>query len=160
MKNEYAVGNFRIRFETQARRRWFVALFYVAVAVICLAWCSFNPKETSGAWILSWCMILGTALVIVFTSIAGDRRARGDEREMHRSDHAHFQAHSLFAKIVVAAIIADIVFKGHNPITPLVPAALRGSMVQWPQTLLMAIGLLYISLPQAILLWTEPDMDA
>jgi len=32
-------------------------------------------------------------------------------------------------------------------------------MVQWPQVLLMAVFLLYISLPQAILLWTEPDMD-
>ena len=159
MKTELIVGKFRIHFESRARRRLFVALFYTAVAVICLVWCSFNPRESIGAWILSGCMILSTALVIVFTSIAGDMRARGDEREMHRNDHAHFQAHSLFAKIVVAAIIADIFFNGHNPITPFAPAALRGGMVQWPQALLMAIGLLYISLPQAILLWTEPDMD-
>lgn len=159
MKTELIVGKFSIHFESQARRRLFVKLFYVAVAVICLAWCSFNPKEIIGAWILSGGMILGTALAIVFTSIAEDPRARGDEREMHRSEHAHFQAHSLFAKIVVAAIIANIFFKGHNPITPFIPAALRGGMVQWPQALLMAIGLLYISLPQAILLWTEPDMD-
>jgi hypothetical protein len=120
---------------------------------------STNPKENIGAWILSGCLILGTALAIVFTSIIEDPRGRGDEREMHRSEHAHFQAHSLFAKIVMVAIIAGIFFEGHNPITPLVPAALQGGMVQWPQALLMAIGLPYISLPQAILLWTEPDMD-
>ena len=104
-------------------------------------------------------MILVTVLAIIFTSIAGDVRACSDEREMHRSEHAHFQAYSLFAKIVGTAIIAYIILKGQNPITPLVPAALRGSMVQWPEALLMAIGLLYISLPKAILLWTEPDMD-
>jgi hypothetical protein len=111
----------------------FVALFYGAAAVFCFSWCSFNPKETIGAWILSGCMILVTVLAIIFTSVAGDVRARGDEREMHRSAHAHFQAYSLFAKIVGAAIIAYIIFKAHNPITPLVPAALRGSMVQWPK---------------------------
>jgi hypothetical protein len=159
MKTELIVGKLSIHFESQARRRLFVTLLYIAVAVICLAWCSFNPKETIGAWILSGGMILGTALAIVFTSIAEDPRARSDEREMHRSEHAHFQAHSLFAKIVMAAILADIFFKGHNPITPLVSPALRGGMVQWPQALLMAIGLLYISVPRAILLWTEPDMD-
>ena len=159
MKTELIVGKFRIHFESRARRRLFVALFHVAAAVFCLSWCSFNPKETIGAWILSGCMILVTVLAIVFTSIGGDMRACGDEREMHRSEHAHFQAYSLFAKIVGTAIIAYILFKGHNPITQLVPAALRGGVVQWPQALLIAIGLLYISLPQAILLWTEPDMD-
>ena len=159
MKTELIVGKFSVHFESQARRRMFVTPFYIAVALICLAWCSFNPKETIGAWMLSGGLILGTAFAIVFTSIAEDPRARGDERETHRREHAHFQAHSLFAKIVVAAILADIFFKGHNPITPLVSPALRGGMVQWPQALLMAIGLLYISLPRAILLWTEPDMD-
>ena len=159
MKTELIVGKFRFHFESQERRRMFVALFYIAAAVFCLSWSSFSPKETVGAWILSGCMILVTVLAIIFTSIAGDVRACGDEREMHRSEHAHFQAYSLFAKIVGAAIIAYIIFKGHNPITPLVPAPLQGSMVQWPQALIMAIGLLYISLPQAILLWTEPDMD-
>ena len=67
MKTELIVGKLSIHFESQARRRLFVTLFYIAVAVICLAWCSFNPKETIGAWILSGGMILGTALAIVFT---------------------------------------------------------------------------------------------
>lgn len=159
MNTEYAVGNLRIHFEPQSRRRRFVTLFYAALAVICLAWCSFNPKETIGAWIISTCMIVGVAFVILFSSISGDTRSRGDEREMRRREHAYFQAHSLFTKIVVVALIADVCFRGHNPVTPFVPLALRGGMVQWPQALLMAIGLAYITLPQAILLWTEPDMD-
>lgn len=159
MKTEYAVGNIRIHFELRARRRGFIALFYAAVAVILLAWCSFNPKEITGAWLLSGCMILGTALMIVFSWIAGDVRAEGDEREMHRREQAHLKAYALFGKLVVAALIADAYFRGQNPITPFLPVALRGNMVPWSSALFMATGILYITLPQAILLWSEPDME-
>jgi hypothetical protein len=31
--------------------------------------------------------------------------------------------------------------------------------LQLPHFLLVATGILYVTLPQAILLWTEPDMD-
>ena len=159
MKTEYAVGNIRIRFESQVRRRWFIALFYAAVTAICLAWCSFNPKQNSGAWIVCACMILGVTLAIVFSWIAGDRHAPEDEREMHRREHAHYKAYSLFGKLAVAVLIADVCFRGHNPIAPFLPLPLRGGMVDWPSASFMAAGILYLTLPQSILLWTEPDMD-
>jgi hypothetical protein len=44
-------------------------------------------------------------------------------------------------------------------ITPLLPVALRGYLTQLPSIILWATGILYVTLPQAILLWTEPDMD-
>lgn len=159
MNTEYAIGNIRIRFESQARRRSFVSLFYAAVALICLAWCSFNPKQNAGAWILSGCLVLLTGLAIVFSWIAGNMQAPGDERETHRREHAHLKAYSLFGRLVVALLIADAYFKGRNPITPLLPQALRGGMVDWPSALFLASGLLYLTLPQAILLWTEPDLE-
>lgn len=159
MNVELSVGSFRVHFESRLRRRRFVMLFYTAMAVICLAWCSFNPKETVGAWTISGCMILGVGLALVFTSIAGDMQSQGDEREIRRRENAYFQAHSLFAKIVVVALVVEACFRGHNPIAPFLPSALRGGMVQWPQAMLMAIGLAYITLPQSILLWTEPDME-
>lgn len=159
MNTEYAVGNFRIRFESQARRRWFVALFYTAVTVICLAWCSLNPKQIAGAWILSGCLVVITVLAIVFSWITGSMQAPGDEREMHRREHAQFRAYAVFGKLVVAVLIADVYFRGRNPVTPLLPGALRGGMVDWPSALFMASGLLYLSLPQAMLPWTEPDME-
>jgi hypothetical protein len=143
----------------RTRRRRFVALFYTAMAAICLAWYSFNPKQNTDAWILSWCMILGTALAVVFSGVSGDMHIPGDEREMERRGQAYFTAHALFGKLVVVALLADALFRGHNQITLLVPAALRGGMVNWTSALFMAIGLLYLSLPQAILLWTEPDME-
>lgn len=158
MRTELIVGNIRIHFESRARRRWFVTLFYAMLAVFCLAWCSFTPKVTTGASIISGCMILCTAFMIAFSSISYDMRSP-DEREMHRREHAYFKAYSLLGKFVVAALLVNCYLGGHNPITPLVPVALRGGMVQWPYVLLMATGILYITLPQAILLWTEPDMD-
>lgn len=160
MNTEYAVGGIRIRFESREHRRWFVALFYAAVAVICLAWCSFNPKQNTGAWIVCGCMIVGTTLVIVFSWIAGDMHAPGDERETHRREQAYSKAYSFFGKSVVAALIVNVYSAGHNPIMPLLPRALRGGMVGWPSALFLATGILYITLPQAILLWIEPDMES
>ncbi len=158
MNTEYAIGKIRIPFASQARRRWFVGLFYAAMAVICVAWWSFiNPKETTDAWILCGCMILLVGLVIIFTGIAGDMRSRGDERETHRRDHAHYLAYRALTWVVIGAFLAGS-FRRPNPLWPLVAAALRGG-VEWPRALLMAVFLLCISLPRAILLWTEPDMD-
>jgi len=39
------------------------------------------------------------------------------------------------------------------------PLALRGYLMQLPFVLLLTTALLYGTLPSAILLWTEPDMD-
>jgi hypothetical protein len=140
-------------------RRWLVALFYSVVTAFCLAWSSFNPKQIAGAWIVCGCMILGTTFAIAFSGIAGDMHTRGDEREMHRREHAHFEAYSLFGKMVLVAMIAQPFFRGRNPITPLLPPALRGGMMDWPSALWMTACILYLTLPQAILLWSEPDME-
>jgi hypothetical protein len=158
MNTEYAIGKIRIPFASQARRRWFVGLFYAAEAVVCIAWCSINPREAAGAWILCGCMILLVGMLILFTGITGDMRSRGDERETHRRDHAHYLAYRALAYVVLGAFLAGS-FRGPNTLRTLNAAAQRVGMVQWPQVLLMAVFLLYISLPQAILLWTEPDMD-
>ena len=42
---------------------------------------------------------------------------------------------------------------------PLAGPVLRAMLMQLPFDLLAATAVLYISLPQAILLWTEPDME-
>jgi hypothetical protein len=163
MNTEYAVGNIRIRFESRARRRWFVALVYTVMAVLLLATSFLNKEEAAGAWLTVGCGILFVGLFIVFTWIAGDMRTRGDEREMHRRDHAHFSAYRalgcfLLGYFLIGALFAGY-FRGPNPITPLAPLARRGFLMQLPNVLLMATVLLYATLPQAILLWTEPDMD-
>jgi hypothetical protein len=158
MNNEYAVGNFRLRFESQTRRRWFVALVYAVLAVFMLAALFLSHKNATGAWFTASCGILYVALWIVFSWLAGNPHAHGDEREVHRRDHAHFKAYYALGFFLFAALIAGS-FRGPDPIAPHLPLALRGYLTQLPFVLLLATALLYGTLPSAIMLWTEPDME-
>ncbi len=158
MKTEYAVGNIRLHFESRASRRWFVALVYAMFAVGDLAGFSVNGKTPGATWISSGFLIVAVTLMIIFTAIAGDMRARGDKREMHRRDHAHFLAYRFFSYLFVAALFAGYL-TGPNPITPLLPAAVQAFVAELPKFLVVAAIILYITMPQAILLWTEPDME-
>jgi len=158
MNTEYAIGHIHIRFESRARRRWFVALVYTALAGFLLAALFLYKKEATGAWITAACGIVYLALWIIFSWIAGDPIARGDEREAHRRDHAHYRAYYIVGYFLFGALILGS-WRGPNPITPLLPPALRDYFLQLPFVLLLATALLYGTLPQAILLWTEPDME-
>ncbi|MDE3063595.1 MAG: hypothetical protein KGJ51_11110 [Acidobacteriota bacterium] len=158
MNTEYAVGNIRIRLASQARRRWFVALVYAALAVFILGALFLSQKNATGAWLTASCGILYIALWIAFSGLAGDPRARGDEREVHRRDHAHFRAYYALGFFLFGALIAGS-FRGPDPITPHLPLALRGYFMQLPFVLLLTTALLYGTLPSAILLWTEPDIE-
>ena len=158
MNTEYAVGNIRIRFSSQARRRWFVALVYAALAVFILGALFLSHKNATGAWFTASCGILYIALWIAFSGLAGDPRARGDEREVHRRDHAHFSAYYALGFFLFGALIAGS-FRGPDPITPHLPLALRSYFMQLPFILLLTTALLYGTLPSAILLWTEPDIE-
>jgi hypothetical protein len=111
-----------------------------------------------GTWIICGCAILWVALWIVLTWLAGDLHSRGDERETHRREHSTSRAYRFIGFCIVASFLAAC-FGGPNPITPLSPLALRESLVPLPFILLMATLFLYMTLPQAVLLWTEPDME-
>lgn len=158
MNTEYALGRLHIRFESRARRRWFVALIYLVLAVFLISALILNRHVANGEWITASCGILFVALWMVFSWIAGDPRAKGDEREMYRRDHAHFRAYYTLGFFLLAALIASS-FRGPDPITPHLPLELRDYLTQLPFVLLLATGLLYTTLPSAILLWNEPDME-
>jgi hypothetical protein len=169
MNTEYAVGNLRICFESRARRRWFVALCFVALAAADLACCLLNPKlnpgvnrltipSAWGAWMICSCAVVYIALLMVLTWLASDLPARSDERQIHRRQQAFSQAYPILGYCIVASFLAAC-FTGPNPITPLSPPALRELLVPLPFLLLMATFYLYLTLPPAILLWTEPDME-
>jgi hypothetical protein len=55
--------------------------------------------------------------------------------------------------------MASVGFK-RNEFYPHWDPAVRGFVDHLPYGLLIAAGILYYTLPQAILLWTEPDMEA
>jgi hypothetical protein len=157
MNPEYVVGNIRIHFESRSRRRCFVALFYAVLAVSILAGVSFSAKNANIQWVSVGCMILFVVLFIPFTWVAGNMRARGDEREMHRREHAHFLAYYFFLPVLIGELFVRY-FREPNHFAPPVPLALRGFLVQ-PNILTVSALLLYATLPQAILLWTEPDLE-
>lgn len=164
MNTEYAVGNIRIRFESRTRRRWLVVLFYAAVAALGFAPFSAHPNILS-VWIVGGCAALWGALFIVLTWIAGDPRLRGDEREAYRRDHAHYLAY----RILLYGFLGVVVF--YFSLTPLARLFLESHpSALFPRVVLsgslgehfafMATAFLIGSLPQAVLLWTEPDMEA
>ena len=162
MNTEYAVGNLRIHFESRARRRWFVGLCYAVFALSDVAWCFLNPKlihPNFNPWVMVGCIVVGVLLWLVFTGVAGNMRARGDERETHRREHAYFKAYFVLGIFLSSAFLAYFLFRGPNPIPPPLPLDLRGFLVQLPFLLLGAAGIVYLTLPQAILMWTEPDME-
>src|SRR5512135_837508 len=158
MNTDYAVGKLRVRFESRARRRRFVTLVYCVLAVFLLAGLFLSHKNPIGAWITAGCGIVYIALWIIFSWLAGDPGTGGDEREVHRRDHAHFRAYRIFSFFLLGGAIA-FSFRGPNPIALLLPTALRGYFTQSPYLSPFAPPLIYTTLPAAILLWTEPDME-
>lgn len=78
---------------------------------------------------------------------------RNDEREMGRRDRVHYQAYQAIC-VLLAAIWFLALWELHPP--RFVPAGLLPVLLY-----LIALPgvLLAITLPQAILLWTEPDLE-
>jgi len=109
-------------------------------------------------WIISGGLVLFVGLMIVFTWLAGDMRVPGDERESHRRDHAYRVAYNSLRPILAVLFIA-FCYRGINQTAPPPPLPLRGLLVDLQTILLWAAVVLYFTLPQAILLWTEPDME-
>ena len=59
---------------------------------------------------------------------------------------------------MAAVLLASSVW-GPNPITPFLPEPARLVFTRLPLILLLIITVLFITLPQAMLLWTEPDIE-
>lgn len=85
-----------------------------------------------------------------------DRTNQNDERELHQRDRAHYQA---YQAITVAAVVAWMVayagMSNRNFVAaiPMTPAQIFYGMM-------LVMVMLIFTLPQCILLWTEPDMEA
>lgn len=154
MKTELAVLGRRISVASRNRRRWVVALTYAgfAASIVTFVWFSDHGILASAS------MVVAVTFALVFSSITGSNFDPADERESRRREHAHFVAYWQPSKFLILALFANYL-RGPNPITPMVAPALREVFMQLPFALLAATAALYISLPQAILLWTEPDLD-
>ena len=81
----------------------------------------------------------------------------GDERERVLRYRAHYFAYSYLDLLLFPVLLA--VFWRKGPEGMAASAAVRVWLNRLPWALMIAWGILYYTLPQAILLWTEPDME-
>lgn len=93
--------------------------------------------------------------------ISNDRESCSDEREVSRRDNAHEVAYRRLGMVVIATFLVAY-FKNTGSAVLLksginLPTAFFDQLIYG---LLIASYILAITLPQAILLWTEPDMDS
>lgn len=178
----------RVNMARQSRRRALVVVVYAALAlVIALTWWWTGWRGT-GAWVI-YAMIVACRFFLggyyrgglvkpfvyrkpvnaempppvlalklrVYQPVlqADDDGFRNDEREMNQRDRAHYMAYQAIGSLVaVEAFVASM-----RMLSP----KLQAWMGMPPDELYYGFALvaltLFVTLPQSILLWTEPDME-
>jgi len=141
----------RLNMAPRVHRRWLVVATYAAFAAFIVAVFWF-----SRSLFYVWCLIAVVAVSIIVSHLVGRPGDATDERESYRWDHATARAYPWIGTFLVIALIATQL---HGKVSETAHPALFTTFQQLPYSLLMAAGVLYITLPQAILLWTEPDME-
>jgi hypothetical protein len=188
MNAEVVILGRRISMARQARRRMLVVTIYAAfILLMAVLWATTQWRGTGG--IVIWAAIFACRFFLggyysgglvkpfngrapkrhvmppsllalklrVYQPVpaADDSAYRNDERELHQRDHAHYLAfQALGVAVCVPMLIASM-------------RLIRPSLMSWismpPDAMyygLTLVGIiLFLTLPQAILLWTEPDME-
>lgn len=159
MKTEFSIGNSRFDITTRARRRWLVGLVYFVIAMLVLAW-------SSGLFGLAHSYIVIAIVLLAFKffgtrtspgALAGFVRA-GDERERQRWDRAHSIAYDWISWMLIVALFMAWL-RSPNPLVPLLGASSKTIVDNLAEALLMGGLIVYFTIPQAIFLWSEPDME-
>ena len=151
MKTQVAFLGKHINMAPRVHRRWLVVATYAAFAAFIVAWSWFSKSM-----FFAWCLIAVTAVSIMVSSLVGRPTDEVDEREAHRWDHVHARAYHTLGWALVLALFAGSV---HTYVSATTHPRLFAVLQQLPYSILMAAGVLYATLPQAMLLWTEPDME-
>lgn len=188
MNAELVLFGRRIDMARQRRRRVLVVAMYSVFAVLMAVLWYFTHWRGSGAYVI-WAGLLACRLFLggyykgglvkpfqpprpekwnmpsgilelklrMYLQIPQDEETawRNDERELHQRDHAHYLAFQAVAVAVAAPMLLATM------------RILRPHLFGWDAaiadqayyTLLMIVFLLVLTLPQAILLWSEPDMQ-
>jgi hypothetical protein len=177
----------RVDMALQRRRRVLVVAIYGALAALMIGLGVFTHSRSLTAYVV-WAAILACRLFLggyysgglikpfekaryhseippallllrlrVYQAIPGGESGPSinDERELLQRDRAHYLAYRTLA-ISVAAVWFLLSLSGNHALFD------WNAMVsnQVCSGLLLATLLLFLTLPQAILLWTEPDMEA
>jgi hypothetical protein len=92
-------------------------------------------------------------------TIADLETRRSDERELHRRDSVHWVAYRCLGGVLLMILFIAMLQNDPPPMMKHFPAILSSAFERPLYGLILAAFLLFTSLPQAILLWTEPDME-
>lgn len=188
MNAEVLILGRRISMASQARRRILVVAIYAAFTLLmAVLWFTTQWRGT-GAYLI-WAAMLACRLFLggyyagglvkpfngkapkqyqmpnsllalklrIYQPIPEDDQAayRNDERELHQRDHAHYLAF----QAVGVAVCVPMLMASMRLIRP----SLMGWIPMQPDAMYYGLTLvaiiLFLTLPQAILLWTEPDME-
>jgi hypothetical protein len=186
MRAELVLMGRRVDMARQARRRTLVVLIYAAMLALMTGMWFVDHWRTTGTYVF-WAALLACRLFLggyyrgglvkpfnnriprhvdrapsflalglrVYNPLPEDDRSYlSDERELAQRDHAHYLAY----QAITAAILVPWFLSYLRMLKP--------GWIQWPGVsgdqvfygLTLMIFLLAFTLPQAILLWTEPDM--
>jgi hypothetical protein len=152
MKTNFVLLGARVSFASRQSRRWLVVLVYAGFAATEIAWFFQTRTVTPIA------IVIGFLSLLVLAALAGTGYEPGDALPAHRRDHAFYTAYRPLAWVLVTALFTFGV-RGLAPVLNLASPAFRAILDQLPYAVLVAGGILYTTLPQAILLWTEPDLE-
>jgi hypothetical protein len=162
MKTDFDLLGIRVNIALRSRRRWLVALIYAGFAALVIASFAFSG-QFPGEFTLGLIILFGFALLSKFLGGGSYRDGLvppftgGDERERNRRYRASYVAYQYLDFAFFPAVGAAF-FKANPHNMPANPAA-RMFFDSLPFELLIAGCILYYTLPQVILLWTEPDME-
>jgi hypothetical protein len=187
MNAELVLFGKHISMAQRARRRTLVALIYVLLVCMLAASYAFGAWRIFSPYVI-WVVLIACRLFLggyaaggmvkpfsgrgakpfempshllalqlrVYPAIPGaDGEAyRNDERELGLRDRAHYRAYQVLGLSVIAPWAISSLF-GDPKLFGLSAATVNHLCA----VLLLAILALFLTLPQAILLWTEPDME-
>ena len=158
MKTGFDFFGKRINIASRTRRRWLLVLIYAQFIGLVIAWFSVYGRSSD-----SFLIILAFLLL---ANILGGRSYKrgvvppftgGDERERYRRYYAHYVAYKYWDLTLIPALVAVAVRS--LPFNPAWHPALQVFLNRLPYGLLVASAIVYFTLPQAVLFWTEGDME-
>lgn len=158
MRTEFLFLGIRINIASRDRRRWLVALIYAAFAALDAAWFWLGGSSNVG-----FLLLLAFAILARFMGgrsyegglIPSDEA--GDERERTRRYRAHYLAYN-WLDLALFPVVGAFIFL-HGPDIKHLSLAAHLLLERLPWAFLMAVGILYYTLPQAIVPCFEPDLE-
>ena len=188
MRAEVVLLGKRVDMALRTRRRTLVVLIYAGIAAIMIGMWFVDQWRATGTY-LFWATILACRLFLggiytgglvkpfngkgpkqyaapppllalklrIYQPVLDDsnRSFRNDERELKQRDRSHYYAYQAIGMAVVIAWFAAYM----GMLRPAWLSVLPMTPFQLFYALTMATLMLFLTLPQCILLWTEPDME-